>query len=51
MTPNDLHIAYGSTTILYEMWESMTVWLDKGIPKGKDGLWLNPRNGFQLADW
>lgn len=51
ITPEDLYIAYGSKTILFEMWESITAWLDKGIPRGKNGLWKNERNGFQLSDW
>lgn len=51
ITPKDLHKAYGSKAILHGMWESMSTWLDKGIPRGENGLWLNPRNGFQLSDW
>jgi alpha-L-rhamnosidase len=53
ITPRDLHQAYGSTSILREMWESITTWLEKGIPRGGNGLWLNNRDdhNFQLADW
>lgn len=51
ITPKDLYKAYGSRSVLKEMWESMSTWFDKGIPRGPDGLWLNPRNGFQLSDW
>jgi alpha-L-rhamnosidase len=51
ITPKDLFLAYGSKVILEEMWVSMTTWLDKGIPRGANGLWDNPRNGFQLSDW
>jgi len=51
ITPKDLYQAYGSKAILEEMWKSITTWLDKGIPRGENGLWLNPRDGFQLSDW
>ncbi|ORY31053.1 bacterial alpha-L-rhamnosidase-domain-containing protein [Naematelia encephala] len=46
ITPKDLYLAYGSKEILREMWNSMTIWLDKGIPRGENGLWHNPRNGL-----
>jgi hypothetical protein len=29
----------------------MTSWFNKGIKRGANGLWENPRNGFQLSDW
>lgn len=51
ITPRDLYQAYGSITILREQWESITAWLDKGVKRGANGLWDNPRDGFQLADW
>jgi hypothetical protein len=50
ITPKDLYEAYGSTSILKEMWISMTTWLDRGIKRGNNGLWNNPRDGFQLSD-
>lgn len=51
ITPRDLYQAYGSPAILKEMWQSITTWLDKGIERGENGLWKNPQDGFQLADW
>lgn len=51
ITPKDLYHAYGSRSILEEMWASITMWLDKGIKRGDNGLWYNPRDGFQLSDW
>jgi alpha-L-rhamnosidase len=51
VTPKDLYQAYGSKSILEEMWTSITTWLDKGIKRGDNGLWYSPRDGFQLSDW
>ena len=49
--PQKLYQAYGSSTILSELYEAMCAWLDKGLPRSKNGLWDNPPNGFQFADW
>ena len=46
-----MYEAYGSRQILEETWESMTTWLDTGIPKSENGLWENVEGAFQLADW
>ncbi|ORX38725.1 alpha-L-rhamnosidase [Kockovaella imperatae] len=51
MGPDSLYQAYGGTMILEELFSSMCVWLDKGIPRGANGLWHNPPDGFQFADW
>ena len=51
MGPDSLYQAYGNTLILEELFGSMCVWLDKGVPRSKSGLWENPPDGFQFADW
>ena len=51
MTPLDLYEAFGSKQVLEEQWESISTWVNKGIPKGPNGLWDNPIGSFQLADW
>ncbi|KAK8854485.1 hypothetical protein IAR55_003223 [Kwoniella newhampshirensis] len=39
ITPWDLYTAFGDETILEKQWSSMRLWLDKGLPRGPDGLW------------
>ena len=48
MAPHNLHHAYRDTLILEEIYKSMTVWLDKGIPRQSNRLW---KPCFQFADW
>lgn len=51
LTPEALYNAYGSKIILREMWPSITAWLDKGIPRGENGLWADGNGAFQFGDW
>lgn len=51
LAPEALYDAFGSKAILEESYASMNVWLDKGIVRGPNRLWLNERGGFQLSDW
>ena len=48
MGPESLYQAYGGTMILEELYSSMCVWLDKGIPRKENGLW---KDVFQFGDW
>lgn len=54
LTPWDLYTSYGNEGLLRNQWDSMRLWLDKGIPRGPDGFystkspqygdWLDPRS-------
>ncbi|KAH8892182.1 hypothetical protein GQ53DRAFT_781399 [Thozetella sp. PMI_491] len=58
MTPWDLYNFFGDTTTLETQWKSMTLWLDKGVPRDANGFyatdlpqyadWLDPRSPPQL---
>ena len=49
ITPWDLYSTFGDKKILETQWESMCLWLDKGVPRDEKGLYTttNP----QFADW
>ncbi|WRT68754.1 uncharacterized protein IL334_005734 [Kwoniella shivajii] len=49
ITPWDLYTSSGDKGTLEKQWDSMRLWLDKGLPRGKNGLWdpLAPLYG----DW
>ncbi|KAK6911037.1 hypothetical protein I203_105072 [Kwoniella mangroviensis CBS 8507] len=49
ITPWDLYTSAGDRGILESQWESMKLWLDKGLPRGENGLY-NPL-APQYADW
>lgn len=49
LTPRDLHMAFGDKRILLDQYESMTVWLDKGVKRGENGLYAPDL--VQLGDW
>ncbi|OCF35835.1 alpha-L-rhamnosidase [Kwoniella heveanensis BCC8398] len=49
ITPWDLYKAFGDRGILERQWESMTLWLDKGLPREENGLW--EKYGAQYGDW
>ncbi|KAJ9095069.1 hypothetical protein QFC20_006757 [Naganishia adeliensis] len=49
LTPRDLHMAFGDRRILLDQYESMTVWLDKGVKRGRNGLYSPDL--IQLGDW
>lgn len=49
ITPWDLYRSYGDKSILEDQYESMTMWLDKGLPRLADGLWDGERP--QYGDW
>lgn len=51
LVPGALHRAYGDDTILREVYDGMTAWLDKGVPRAKTGLWDTPLDFFQFGDW
>ena len=58
MTPWDLFWSSGDQAILEKQWESMRLWLDKGLPRNEQGFyadktpqygdWLDPRSPPQL---
>ncbi|WVQ79775.1 hypothetical protein IAT38_001875 [Cryptococcus sp. DSM 104549] len=49
ITPWDLYTTFGDQAILERQWESMCMWLDKGLPRKANGFWddLAP----QYGDW
>ena len=47
--PWDLYQAFNDSTILIRQYESMTAWLDYGVPRDSSGLWDSSL--FQLGDW
>ncbi|OJI95760.1 hypothetical protein ASPVEDRAFT_22800 [Aspergillus versicolor CBS 583.65] len=49
IVPDVLHQYSADPSILRRQHKSMTTWLDRGIPRGADGLWDPER--FQLGDW
>lgn len=49
IAPWDLYQASGDASILREQYDSMTLWLDKGVPRLKNGLWDGERP--QYGDW
>ena len=51
MTPWDLYQAYGDDKVLTENFEAMKMWLDKGLPRGDDGLWRIDLETSLYADW
>ncbi|KAH8812415.1 bacterial alpha-L-rhamnosidase-domain-containing protein [Xylogone sp. PMI_703] len=58
ITPWDLYNAFGDKATLEVQWESMRLWLDKGVPRDERGFyatttpqygdWLDPRSPPQL---
>ena len=54
ITPWDLYNSFGNKTILEVQWQSMCLWLDKGVPRDERGFyktttpqygdWLDPRS-------
>ncbi|KAI5458782.1 glycoside hydrolase family 78 protein [Mariannaea sp. PMI_226] len=49
LTPWDLYTSSGDAQILRTQYESMKAWVDKGIPRGPNGLW--DQNIWQFGDW
>jgi alpha-L-rhamnosidase len=49
LTPFDLYVAHGDVQLLERQYESVTMWLSKGVRREKNGLWA--RDQDQLADW
>ncbi|KKK21520.1 hypothetical protein P175DRAFT_0433833 [Aspergillus ochraceoroseus IBT 24754] len=49
LTPWALYQSYGDVEILRRQYQSMITWVDRGIPRGPDGLWNIER--WQLGDW
>ncbi|CZR56084.1 related to alfa-L-rhamnosidase [Phialocephala subalpina] len=49
MTPWDLYTAFGDPEVLRTQYESMKIWLEKGVARQENGLW-DPA-GHQLGDW
>jgi alpha-L-rhamnosidase len=56
--PFDIYEASGDQSILAKQWDSMRMWLDRGLPRNKDGFysectpqygdWLDPKSPPQL---
>ncbi|KAH6616430.1 alfa-L-rhamnosidase [Boeremia exigua] len=49
LTPASLYQYSADQTLLERQFESMQIWLDKGVDRAPDGLW-NP-DKWQLSDW
>jgi alpha-L-rhamnosidase len=49
IVPWDLYQAFGDRKLLYDQYESMEQWLEKGVDRQPNGLW-NPFT-FQYGDW
>lgn len=49
MTAWDLYTASGDTRILEKQWDSMCLWLDKGVPRNEKGLYDDKKP--QYGDW
>lgn len=49
LTPWDLHTAFGDKQVLLDQYESMTVWLDKGVKRDDNSLYASEL--IQLGDW
>jgi alpha-L-rhamnosidase len=49
ITPWDLYQAFGDDTILEQQFDSMVLWLEKGVPKLPNGMWDGTR--AQYGDW
>ncbi|KAL1895877.1 hypothetical protein Sste5346_004974 [Sporothrix stenoceras] len=49
LTPWDLYRSFGDTSFLSRQYESMVAWVDRGVPRGEDGLWVSTLQ--QLGDW
>lgn len=49
LLPWDLYLSSGDKDILRRQYASMTAWVDRGIPRGPNGLW-DP-NLWQFGDW
>lgn len=51
LTPRDLHQSFGDRFFLEKQWESMRLWLDKGVPRDEHRLYAktSPLAGFSSA--
>ncbi|CAK7227670.1 hypothetical protein SEUCBS140593_006654 [Sporothrix eucalyptigena] len=49
LTPWDLYTSSGDLELLRKQYPSMKAWVDRGIPRGTNGLW-DP-NAWQFGDW
>ncbi|ETI27719.1 hypothetical protein G647_00168 [Cladophialophora carrionii CBS 160.54] len=48
LVPWSLYLASGDKEVLEKQYESMTSWIDRGLPRGTNGLW--DANIYQLGD-
>ena len=51
LAPFDLYQLYGETPVLREMYESMSTWLSRGIPRDADNMWMEDDESYQFGDW
>lgn len=49
LTPRDLHRSFGDRSFLEKQWESMCLWLDKGVPRDERQLYA--KTSPQYGDW
>ncbi|KAH8651107.1 bacterial alpha-L-rhamnosidase-domain-containing protein [Xylariales sp. PMI_506] len=49
ITPWDLYTSFGDTAALERQWESITAWLDRGVPRDPSGFYNT--ESPQYADW
>lgn len=48
LTPRDLYHAFGDLRFVQDQYASMVAWLERGIKRRENGLWVE---GVQLSDW
>jgi alpha-L-rhamnosidase len=49
ITPWDMYKSFGDPQILLDQYKSMKAWLENGIPRQENGLWI--LDTIQLGDW
>ncbi|KAK5172684.1 uncharacterized protein LTR77_002804 [Saxophila tyrrhenica] len=49
LTPRDLYESFGDLAFLERQWESMCLWLDKGVPRDEHQLYA--KTSPQYGDW
>jgi alpha-L-rhamnosidase len=51
LLPRDLYTSYADKEILEEQFATMTLWLERGVPRRSDGTALWAPDAIQFGDW
>jgi alpha-L-rhamnosidase len=51
LTPWDLYTSYADNDLLEELFPTMIMWLDQGLPRRSDGTGLWSQDAIQFGDW